>query len=283
LVTQLCYPPPQPQPPTPPAQPGGGAYLALVSGLNLGGSSDPLLPQLLTDWLAGLLGSPAEQALAARVTRLIVAGDSVCALAAPAGAASARDASRLAGPLRSADSLLAQLASALPLDVMPGRNDPSNAALPQQPLHGCLLPEASRFEATLGRVTNPHECLVGGVRVLGTSGQNVDDLYRCTGCESRLAAACATLEWGHMAPSAPDTLSCHPFHDRDPFLICDTPHIYFAGNQPAYGSTMVRRGGCATRVVLVPSFAATGTVVLVNLETLAFHPITFSTAELREQ
>jgi len=73
-----------------------------------------------------------------------------------------------------------------------------------------------------------------------------------------------------------------------PFLICDTPHINFADNQPAYGSAMV----------LVLSFAATGTVaaaptrrraaglrlgrlrVLVNLEALACHPITFSTAEL---
>ena len=41
-------------------------------------------------------------------------------------------------------------------------------------------------------------------------------------------------------------------------------------------------GGAVTRLVLVPSFATTGTVVLVNLQTLACHPVTFSTAPLAD-
>ncbi len=35
--------------------------------------------------------------------------------------------------------------------------------------------------------------------------------------------------------------------------------------------------GQRTRLVCVPSFAATGTLVLVNLRTLACHPISFDT------
>ena len=175
------------------------------------------------------------------------------------------------------------LAAALPVDLMPGRNDPSTAALPQQPLHACLVPHAARYRGTLCRVSNPHECELGGVRLLGTSGQNIDDLYRCTSGEDRLALLAAVLSWGHLAPSAPDTLSCYPFHDRDPFLIASQPHVLFAGNQPAYGSTLLRdAGGAVTRLVLVPSFATTGTVVLVNLQTLACHPVTFSTAPLAD-
>ncbi len=118
--------------------------------------------------------------------------------------------------------------------------------------------------------------------ILGTSGQNIDDLWRCTATEDRLELLASTLAWGHVAPSAPDTLSCHPFNDRDPFLIGDQPHVYFAANQPSYGTRLVQApgGGAATRLVLVPSFAATGTAVLVNLSTLACHPITFSASLL---
>ena len=49
------------------------------------------------------------------------------------------------------------------------------------------------------------------------------------------------------------------------------------GNQPKYGARTVERGGTGgkTLVVSVPSFATTGTMVLVNLRTLECHPITF--------
>lgn len=122
---------------------------------------------------------------------------------------------------------------------------------------------------------------------LGTSGQNVEDLYRYTDTEARTEIMEATLRWGHIAPSAPDTLgaradtktntatpplprsavaecmrcrgaigltavppcrpcggaACFPFHDRDPFLLTDMPHVYFAGNQPAF-ETRLLKGAC---------------------------------------
>jgi DNA polymerase delta subunit 2 len=43
-----------------------------------------------------------------------------------------------------------------------------------------------------------------------------------------------TLQWRHMVPTAPDTLACYPFSDRDPFIMQQCPHIYFAGNQPEF-------------------------------------------------
>jgi DNA polymerase delta subunit 2 len=289
-VSAVCYPPVPPQRalagiPTAgsvaSAPAADDVYLALVSGLQVGAPGvDPLAATLLVEWLSGALGGRGEATLASRVARVVVAGDLLCALPPVNGHLDAKAASRHAGPLRDADVLLTQLAAALPVDLMPGRNDPSNAALPQQPLHACLLPQASRY-ATLGRVSNPHEFEMGGVRVLGTSGQNVDDLYRCTSVEDRLALLAATLEWGHLAPSAPDTLACYPFFDRDPFQIRDAPHLLFAGNQPEYGTAMHRApAGAVTRLVLVPSFATTGTIVLVNLRTLAPHPVTFSTSPM---
>lgn len=45
---------------------------------------------------------------------------------------------------------LSELAAAMPVDLMPGAGDPATAALPQQPLHRCLLPGAAAFP-TLNR------------------------------------------------------------------------------------------------------------------------------------
>ena len=47
---------------------GSRKYIALVSGLGVGGvSGEPLAVSLLVDWLTGLLGGPEDQAQAAQV------------------------------------------------------------------------------------------------------------------------------------------------------------------------------------------------------------------------
>lgn len=46
-------------------------------------------------------------------------------------------------------------------------------------------------------------------RFLGSSGQNVNDIFKYmveTSNDARLQAACNTLDWGHIVPTAPDTL-----------------------------------------------------------------------------
>ena len=76
------------------------------------------------------------------------------------------------------DRCCTELASALPVDLMPGAGDLANHSLPQQPLHRCLFPGAGPY-ATFRRVTNPYQCSLDGVKLLGTSGQNVADIQRC--------------------------------------------------------------------------------------------------------
>lgn len=63
---------------------------------------------------------------------------------------------------------------------------------------------------------------------------------------------------------------------QDPFTLSSTPHVFFAGNQPAFATrTLPTPGGGSVRLVAVPSFAATGTLVLLNVRTLECHPVTF--------
>jgi DNA polymerase delta subunit 2 len=54
----------------------------------------------------------------------------------------------------------------------------------------------------------------------------------------------STLRWRHLAPTAPDTLTCYPFADDDPFVLEACPHVYVAGNQPEF-ATRVATGAAA--------------------------------------
>ena len=88
-----------------------------------------------------------------------------------------------------------------------------------------------------------------------------------------------TLDFQHMAPTAPDTLGCYPFAATadDPFIIRQCPHIYFAANQPRFESKMVDGpGGQQVRVIMVPDFHLEHTCVLVNLDTLDCRPLKFA-------
>ncbi|CAM9972983.1 unnamed protein product, partial [Ectocarpus sp. 13 AM-2016] len=218
----------------------------------VGGRHDPLLVSLLVDFVAGYLGGVEDQeGTSARIGRVIVCGDSVAAPSAdllsgtgPSKRLNAEQQRLVASPMKELDTILALLAAAAPVDVMPGESDPANYTLPQQPLHPCLLRNASRFGA-LKRVTNPHEAKIGERLFLGSSGQPLLDMARYTTpdaeadkdakpvCLRRLEEM---LKWRHMAPTAPETLGCYPFVTEDPFVVEECPDIFFAGNQPQFAT-----------------------------------------------
>lgn len=62
----------------------------------------------------------------------------------------------------------------------------------------------------------------------------------------------------------------YPFQDDDPFVMRNCPHLFFVGNQPQFGTKVITGGtdGQSVRLVAVPSFSATGEIVLVDTETL---------------
>lgn len=51
------------------------------------------------------------------------------------------------------------------------------------------------------------------------------------------------------------------------------------GNQPGFETEIVEHADEATRVILLPSFAQTGTIALVCLETLEVKALTFEVPE----
>ncbi|GMN55885.1 hypothetical protein TIFTF001_025009 [Ficus carica] len=216
-------------------------YVVFVSGLRVGSSiSNPLQFQLLVDHITGHLGDEKEQGIAAQIVHVVIAGNSV---EIPRGLLNgqnlaSKDQSRLSEPIKELDIQLTQVAAGLPLDIMPGPDDPANFSLPQQPLNKYLFPGSSTYN-TFRSCTNPHCFELDNIRFLGTSGQNIDDLEKYTEAKDKLELMERTLKWRHLAPTAPNTLGCYPFTDMDPFLIESCPHVYFVGNQDKYDTRLL--------------------------------------------
>lgn len=112
-------------------------------------------------------------------------------------------------------------------------------------------------------------------RFLGTSGQNVSDIFKYSSMDDYLEILEWTLRAGHISPTAPDTLgkggappccpeggaaglraprgglrgrvplltsapaACYPFYKSDPFILTECPHVYFCGSAPRFQSKVI--------------------------------------------
>jgi len=128
-------------------------------------------------------------------------------------------------------------------------------------------------ESQVNWVTNPHGFSYSGINFLGTSGQNIKDIRMYASAlqepSSCLDVIDLTLQMRHMFPTTPDTLRSFPFTGGDPFLLHDAPHVYFAGNQPQYGTRLIDSGTReVTRIISVPAFRKSKSIVIVDLESL---------------
>lgn len=236
----------------------------------------------------------------------------------------------------------------MPVHVLPGASDPAGTLLPQQAFPRAMFGGASAY-SSFSCETNPTYIHIGpsttdsgpssetkkgkqpapkvepnpatalpsktpARTLLVSSGQPVDDMYKYLPSppSTRLSIAASTLKWRHVAPTAPDTLWCHPYSASEPFIINETPDVYVVGNQPAFATRVVEergwglkrgqgRGGDGEeemdgdhdmeeeeegmegesgvkrcRVVLVPGFRETGILVLLNMRTLAVRTVQFA-------
>ncbi|GAA5896256.1 DNA-directed DNA polymerase delta subunit POL31 [Sporobolomyces salmoneus] len=265
---------------------GEGEWVALASGMEMGNEQmvGDLKSELLVEWLNGEIGDQEDSEEATKISRLVLAGNSLAQpdLTVVDDSKKKRygyDSSLYSSkPTAALDQFLSQLCPTLPVDLMPGEKDPTAPTMPQQVLHPALLPNAAVWENFNGR-TNPWSFEVNGTTFLGTSGQTIDDVFKYLSSQDRLEIAQETLEWSHIAPTCPDTLWCYPFTDRDPFILSETPHVYFIGNQPKFETRLVEQdnegGKKRVRIVLVPKFCETGQVVLVNTKSLDVKVVKF--------
>ncbi|KAH6626911.1 DNA polymerase alpha/epsilon subunit B-domain-containing protein [Chaetomium sp. MPI-SDFR-AT-0129] len=273
-----------------PSQPS--KKIALVSGLEFSGTDTSYAMELnlLLEFLLGEALDPTAQSDVSQISRLFIAGNSI---AKPSEHDPATDKKALKkygydsssyNPLPSQllDTFLTSLLPTIPITLLPGVQDPANVSYPQQPIHTAMFPSARTYTAEptpspsasdepgwLDAVTNPWEGEVEGWRVLGTGGQNLDDICKYVDSADRLGMMEAMCRWRCSAPTAPDTLWSYPFQDDEPFVMKTCPHLYFIGCQPEFGTKIIEGPqGQMVRLVLVPSFAATKEIVVIDTETL---------------
>ncbi|KAJ1930795.1 DNA polymerase delta small subunit Cdc1, partial [Linderina macrospora] len=250
-VIDVCYAGMPPQPPRPKSE----KLVAFVSGLNI--TSDrpvTLQMQALAEYLCGCAGSSDTQKTVSEIAHVVVAGNLIDMPPAPmghAGDAKVNDRAPMQKLVGQLDEYLADIAASVPLTILPGKHDPTDLALPQQPVHPSMLPQCLQY-STFQSITNPGWLHVDGVRMLGTGGQNIDDIaHYAVKDVTRCQMAAKSLSWRHLAPSAPDTLWCYPFTDSDPFILTETPHVYFVGSQDEYEAKIAEGSdGQKTAVVM---------------------------------
>lgn len=296
-VQEVVYPGLAPPAHIPNGTPNESSYCAFLSGLCFGETAStnptPAAPEtnatqktdpmtavsLFLDWITGEGGSERDRELAGRVSRVIIAGDS---LAAPP-AEDERDSSKVSSSantsLRQAvislGETLQEVARTVPTHVLPGASDPTGTALPQQPMPAWIFRpqngQASGNAEALYMESNPTWIHSNGRSILVHAGQPINDIYMHSVETDRMSMVRNTLKWRHLAPTAPDTLWSYPYQERDPFVLDKTPDVYVVGNQPEFGTEMVG----PTRVVLLPRFCARAMVVLVDTATLEVQTVEF--------
>ncbi|KAI2633828.1 DNA polymerase alpha/epsilon subunit B-domain-containing protein [Xylaria nigripes] len=265
----------------------GGRKIAIVSGLEFSSrdAKHAIELQLLLEYLLGETLDPTAQRELSQITHLIIAGNSIM-LKPPAEKAGKKKTEKKYGydsslynpvPSRLLDEFLSTILPTIPVTLLPGAQDPANTSYPQQPIHRAMFPLSRAFMATPGSdetnwfdpVTNPWEGEIDGWRVLGTGGQNVDDIFKYVGSDDRVGMMEAMCRWQCCAPTAPDTLWSYPFQDNDPFVMQTCPHLFIVGNQPAFGTRVIEgEDGQVVRLIAVPYFSATREIVLVDCDTL---------------
>jgi len=294
-VIDICFPglPPQPQPSSRDEDTkmdvdnATDDWVALVSGLNVGStSSSDTMIQLLVEYLSGEGGGEADQLSSSAISRLIIAGNSIAPLddghlarnmgIDPGSAFTPHPTHTLSGHLH-------DIAQVMPIHLLAGETDPSGTIIPQQALPRGMFAGASSF-ASFVCETNPTYLRLDPLErtLLINSGQPLNDMFKYLPSppHTRLDILESTLKWRHIAPTAPDTLWCHPYFASDPFIIAQTPDLYIVGGQKKFGTRLVQDGNRKCRMIMIPDFSKTGTLVVANLKTLEVRTISFHVSGL---
>lgn len=198
---------------------------------------------LFQQWIYGNIEMP-DDFDPTNVVRVVIAGNSVRACAARAqknmSSLTLRtiDTKDMLTSLNLLDGIVSEMSQSIEVDLMPGEFDPSNHMLPQQPFHHCMFPK-SAVNRTFNGVPNPYQFEIEGRLILGTSGQNVDDMRKYSTVEDPIECLKNSLKWSHIAPTCPDTLPCYPYFEEDPFIIDQCPNVYFCAQNEANFKTEI--------------------------------------------
>lgn len=293
-VVDIAFPDAAPQKPLSNSSP---SKILLCSGLNYNTSETCTKYEVLKNWIMGELDDPRVR----EITDMLVVGNSVNIEHQSAKVKTGKDkysedfvSNYNESAVRYVDELFNDILHSIPISVFPGTHDIVEVGLPKQPIHKSLFHKSSARK-NFKRLTDPSFVEINGVRILSSSGENVNDILKyiipninvtedkiddCIATDSRLRIIEDTLLWQIIAPTAPDTLWTYPFEDRDPFTLTETPHIYIVGNQPKFECSLIelkRSNGdiLPVRIIAIPEFNETSSCVLLDLKTFKCELVSF--------
>nr|XP_023015555.1 DNA polymerase delta small subunit [Leptinotarsa decemlineata] len=253
-------------------------FVIFISGIDfINHHNFPINLDLFKYWISGMLG---DVDTVSKIARIIIAGNSIRSTPEkrkPTISMISRctEPTETIEAVKLFDNFLSYLCELVDVDLMPGENDPSNHILPQKEMHHCMFPQSAPFRS-LHQVSNPYFCSLNGTKILGTSGQPLRDLSWYSDISDPLEGLEKCLLWNHLAPTAPDTLACFPSYDKDPFIIDDCPHVFFAGNQAGFSTKMaIGDDGQKVRLIAIPEFSKTFQVAVLDLKNLDCTPMIF--------
>ena len=116
---------------------------------------------------------------------------------------------------------------------------------------------------------------------LGTSGENIKCIMQYTSIDDPLIAMEKTLEWGHLAPLAPDTFRIYPYSNTDPLLLTKIPDIYFSSGEKDFNKKVIKFNSIGNEeknvtLMELPDFSSNYKGIIFNIDDNSVNEINFS-------
>ena len=189
----------------------------------------------------------------------------------------------------SLDKYLNVISNYVHVDLMNNIEGNDGVYFPQNPNGQFLFLENIRNinAKTLNLVENPYIFDIYSHKLklkknfLGTSGENINCIMQYTSINDPLIAMQKTLEWGHLAPLAPDTFRIYPFSDRDPLLLDRIPDIYFSSGKNDFIMKKIEfnydeKNKKNVTLLQLPDFSNTFKGIIFNVDDDSINEINFS-------
>ena len=189
----------------------------------------------------------------------------------------------------SLDKYLNLLSSYIQVDLMNNIEGNDGVYFPQNPNGQFLFLENIRNinAKTLNLVENPYIFDIYSYKLkdkkyfLGTSGENINCIMQYTSISEPLIAMEKTLEWGHLAPLAPDTFRIYPFTEKDPLLLEKIPDMYFISGKNEFKMKKVEfnydeENKKSVTLMELPDFSSTFKGIVYNIDDDSINEINFS-------
>lgn len=158
------------------------------------------------------------------------------------------------------------------INIVPGLNDPTTRMIPQAPLHKLYFEKDVETSGKINRLENPAYEKILGSNFIVLSHHLTDDLIKyCkdntdNNLENNSENKCEILKQlikiRYLLPNAPDTISCVPFSNVDPFVINNCDIIITGGKN----KSMINDYN-GIKLIVIPDFDITGIVLIYNMKT----------------